>query len=64
MPRHWGLGIYKNDEWTFSGLPSTDAVALVTDFNAFDIGLYYEKFAESRWYFLDWKEMPLRLRRV
>lgn len=49
MPRHWGLGIYKNDEWTpFSGLPSTsDAIALVTDFNAFDIGLYYEKFAEG-----------------
>lgn len=49
MPRHWGLGIYRNAEWTpFAGLPSTsDAVALVTDFNAFDIGLYYEKYAEG-----------------
>lgn len=49
MPRHWGLGIYKNAEWTpFSGLPSTsDMVGLRTDFNAFDVGIFYEKFAEG-----------------
>lgn len=49
MPRHWGLGIWKNAEWTpFSGLPSTsDAVAFTADFNSFDINLYYEKYAES-----------------
>lgn len=49
MPRNWGLGIWKNTEWTpYSGLASTsDSVALTSDFNAFDVSLYYDKYAEG-----------------
>jgi hypothetical protein len=49
MPRNWGLGIWKNTEWTpYSGLPSTsDSVAFTADFNAFDVSLYYEKYGEG-----------------
>ncbi|WP_397601691.1 hypothetical protein [Silvanigrella sp.] len=49
MPRHWGLGIYKNSEWTpYSGLPSTsDALSFTGDFNAFDVSAYYEKYSEG-----------------
>ncbi|APJ02645.1 hypothetical protein [Silvanigrella aquatica] len=49
MPRHWGLGIWRNAEWTpYASLPSTtDSVAFTADFNAFDITLNYEKYGEG-----------------
>lgn len=49
MPRNWGLGIWKNASWSpYSSLPSTsDAVSFTTDFNAFDVSAYYEKYGEG-----------------
>ncbi len=49
MPRNWGLGIWKNTEWTpYSTLPTTsDSVAYTADFNAFDVSVYYDKYAEG-----------------
>ncbi|KAB8030681.1 hypothetical protein [Fluviispira multicolorata] len=48
MPRNWGLGIWRNAEWSpYGSLPTTtDAVALYTDFNAFDIAIYVEKYGK------------------
>lgn len=49
MPRNWGLGIWYNDDWTpYGGTGSTsDAIAITTDFNLFDVSLYLEKYGES-----------------
>jgi hypothetical protein len=49
MPRIFGLGMFQNTEWTpYSGLPTTsDSVAFTADFNAFDVSIYYDKYAEG-----------------
>lgn len=49
MPRHWGLGIWHNDVWTPTGgsLSTSDAIALTSDLNLFDVSVYVEKMGES-----------------
>ncbi len=48
MPRNWGLGIWRNAEWSpYSSLPTTtDSISLYTDFNAFDVAIYIDKYGE------------------
>ncbi len=45
FPRHWGLGIWYNSEWSPTGaaLSTTDAVAFKSDLNLFDVTVYYER---------------------
>jgi hypothetical protein len=49
LPRDWALGVWQNAQWTpYGTLPSTtDSLVLTSDFNTFDISLYYDKYGEG-----------------
>ncbi len=49
MPRHWGLGVWNDDQWspTAGAISTTDAIALSTDLSLFDATAYYERAGES-----------------
>lgn len=49
MPRNWGLGVWYSDEWSPTGgtISTSDAIAMTTDLNLFDLSLYYERFGTS-----------------
>lgn len=49
MPRHWGLGIWRNADWDVNtpSVSTSDAVGATIDMSAFNVSLYWEKNSEG-----------------